>query len=147
MGYRTDVLIGICNMGYRSDVLIAVAFKNKDHLDEVWAVYCMDPRVQKHNLAEAWNRADEGDYPVLWYYETSVKWYDGFEDVQGVEHLIDVASDFAEERKHPYASIKYRIGEEINDTETEERDDDPDGDMLSYLFQKCNIERHLTHDF
>ena len=134
-------------MGYLSDVLIAVAFKNNDHLDEVWAVYCMDPRVQEHNIAEAWTRSDEGDYPVLWYYEPAVKWYDEFEDVQGVEYLIDVASNFARERAHPFAAINYRIGEELTDIETTEREADPHGDMLSYLFQKCNIERHLTHDF
>jgi hypothetical protein len=54
-------------MGYRSDVIIAVAFKDKAHRDEVWAVYCMDPRVQKHGLTTAWKTYDKGDYPVLWY--------------------------------------------------------------------------------
>jgi len=37
-------------MGYRSDVLLAVAFSNEEHRDEVWAAYCLDPRVQKHDL-------------------------------------------------------------------------------------------------
>lgn len=134
-------------MGYRSDVLIAVAFRNKEDRDEVWAVYCMDPRVQKHNLAGAWKNHDEGDYPVLWYEDTDVKWYDNYEDVQGIEHLIAVASDFAQERGHPFGAINYRIGEDLSDIETTEREADPDGNLLSYLFDMCGISRELTHNF
>lgn len=134
-------------MGYRSDVLIAVAFKNKEQRDEVWAVYAMDPRVQKHNLTEQWKTYDEGDYPVLWFKDEGLKWYADYEDVTGVEHLIDVASDFADERGHPFAAINYRIGEELNDVETTEREDDPDGDIMSFLFHMCGIRRELTHNF
>lgn len=134
-------------MGYRSDVLIAVAFKDNEQRDEVWAVYCMDPRVQKHNLTGAWKNYDEGAYPVLWYEAEDVKWYESYDDVSGIEHLIDVASDFAEERGLPYAAINYRIGEELNDIGTTEREADPTGEMLSFLFDMCGIHRELTHNF
>jgi len=134
-------------MGYRSDVLIAVAFKDKEQRDEVWAVYCMDPRVQEHNLTGAWKNYDEGAYPVLWYEADYVKWYENYGDVEGIEHLIEVASTFAQERGHPYAAINYRIGEELNDIETTERNADPDGEMLSFLFEMCGIHRELTHKF
>ena len=132
-------------MGYRSDVLIAVAFSTKEHRDEVWAVYCMDPRVKEHNLAGAWKNHDGGEYPVLWYQEDDVKWYESFDDVQGVTHLIDVASDFAQERGLHYASIMLRIGEEMTDIENVERH--ADGNMMSFLWQLCDVERTIVHNF
>jgi hypothetical protein len=134
-------------MGYRSDVLIAVAFKDKEQRDEVWAVYVMDPRVQKHDLTGVWKNYDEGDYPVLWYEADYVKWYDYYGDVQGIEHLIEVASNFARERGQPFAAINYRVGEELSDIDTTEREADPSGEMLSFLFDMCGIRRELTHNF
>jgi hypothetical protein len=104
-------------MGYRSDVLIAIAFSSVEHRDEVWAVYCIDPRVQKHNLSEVWNRHDDGPYPVLWYSEEYTKWYDSYDDVSGVEHLMDLMSEFAQEKGLPYAYVFYRVGEETTDIE------------------------------
>jgi hypothetical protein len=135
-------------MGYRSDVLIAVAFKNKAQRDEVLAVYVMDQRVTDNNLAPArWKNYDAGEYPVLYYAAEDVKWYDNDDDVQGIEHLIDVASNFAQERGHPFASLYYRIGEELSDIETTEKKADPSGEMMSFLFDMCGIERRLTHNF
>jgi len=136
------------NMGYRSDMLIAVAFKNKAQRDEVLAVYVMDQRVTDNNLAPArWKNYDAGEYPVLYFEAEDVKWYDNDDDVQGIEHLIDVASNFAQERGHPFASLYYRIGEELNDIETTEKKADPSGEMLSFLFDMCGIKRRLTHNF
>jgi len=135
-------------MGYRSDVLIAVAFKNKAQRDEVLAVYVMDQRVTDNNLAPArWKNYDEGEYPVLYFEAEDVKWYDNYDDVQGIEHLIDVASNFAQERGHPFASLYYRIGEGLKDIETAERQADPSGEMMSFLFDMCGIERRFTHNF
>lgn len=132
-------------MGYRSDVLIAVAFRDNAHRDEVWAVYIMDPRVKEHGLAAAWRNYDNGEYPVLWYKEDGVKWYESFDDVQGVNHLIDVASDFAAERGLHYASIQLRVGEEMTDIENVERH--ADGDMMSFLWHLCDVERTIVHNF
>lgn len=134
-------------MGYRSDVVIAVAFENNEHRDEVWAVYCMDPRVQKHNLAGAWKNYDKGDYPVLWYHAEHVKWYDNYHDVQGIEHMIDVASSFAQERGKRYAALHYRIGEDLTDIETMNREADPTGAMGLLLSEFCAIERRIVHNF
>ena len=135
------------NMGYRSDVIIAVAFKDNAHRDEVWAVYCMDPRVQKHDLTGAWKNYDKGDYPVLWYQGNCVKWYDSYEDVQGIEHLAEVASNFARERGYHYGSIYYRVGEEMTDMESAERAADPDGSMMSMLYDLCGIKRRVYNNF
>jgi hypothetical protein len=74
-----------------------------------------------------------------------VKWYESYEGVQGVEHMIDVASDFAGERGLHYASIQLRVGEEMIDIENAEKH--TDGDMMSFLWQLCDVERTITHNF
>lgn len=132
-------------MGYRSDVLIAVAFSSKEHRDEVWAVYIMDPRVKEHGLAAVWRNYDNGEYPVLYYRQDYVKWYENYDDVQGINHLVDVASDFAAERDMNFAAVSLRIGEETTDIETNDRY--TNNDMLSFLWDLCRVERSITHNF
>ena len=132
-------------MGYRSDVLIAVAFSNKEHRDEVWAVYVMDQRVKDHALAGAWKNCDKGEYPVLYYEADYVKYYESYEDVQGIEHMIEVASNFAQERGLHYASIMLRVGEDINDIEHNNRQ--TDNDMAAFLLDMCSVQRSIGHNF
>lgn len=132
-------------MGYRSDVLIAVAFRDNAHRDEVWAVYIMDPRVKEHGLAAVWRNYDNGEYPVLYYQQDYVKWYESYDDVQGINHLVDVASDFAQEREMHYAAVSLRIGEDTTDIETNDRY--TNNAMLSFLWDLCRVERSITHNF
>ena len=136
-------------MGYRSDILIAVAFKTKTQFDEVWAVYCMDPMVQKHNLAEQWTRSDEDEHtPVIFYYEEGIKWYENYDDVKGIERMLTLVEEFYENRKLPFAWLKYRVGEDLKDTEVEEYCSDSDGtDLLGELWKRANIERRIEHSF
>ena len=131
-------------MGYRSDVLIAVAFEDAEHRDAVWAIYCMDRRVGRHNLAAEWRRYDDGKFPVLWYAADSVKWYDNFDDVAGIEHIFEVARAFSEEQGKEFAAINYRIGEETDDISAWEHGD---GDLRGFLWEMCVIERCLVHSF
>lgn len=78
-------------MGYRSDVYIAVAFANEKDMKEVMAVYAMNEHVQKHNLVEQWViKADN----ILYFAETSTKWYDSYEDVQGIKHMLSLVDAF-----------------------------------------------------
>lgn len=136
-------------MGYRNEVLLAIAFKDKAHRDEVLAVYAMDQFVQKHDLLKEWATHDDDDAEVycLWFSADYVKWYDNYEDVQGYEWMSQVAADFAEHRDFPYAWLKYRLGEEEGDTETEELDDDPDGALRQYLWDMCGIECSIRNGF
>lgn len=135
-------------MGYRSDVLIAVAFSSVEHRDEVWSVYCIDPRVQKNRLAGEWKNYDDGPYPALYYEDHDVKWYDNYEDVQGVEYMMDLASEFCQERGKPYAYVFIRVGEETTDLETVERHGgDNEGHMQNMLWELCGVERRITHNF
>ena len=136
-------------MGYRSDILIAIAFKTKTQRDEVWAVYCMDKRVQDHNLAEQWKLSDaDAHTPIMYFYEEGVKWYESYAEVQGIEHMQEVAEQFEYNRKLPFAWLKYRVGEDLKDTEVEEYCSDSDGtDLLGELWQRANIERRIEHSF
>jgi len=136
-------------MGYRSDILIAVAFKTKTQRDEIWAVYCMDPRVQEYNLTEQWKHTDDGEFtPEAYYYAEGVKWYENYDDVTGIERLLTLVEEFNEARQLPFAYVKYRVGEDLNDTEVEEfQGDDPDNELINVLWERAGIERRITHDF
>ena len=125
-------------MGYRSDVYIAVAFANADDLKEVVAVYTIDPRVQKHNLLKDWDVREDN---ILYYHGDYVKWYDDFEDVQGVEHMLHLADKFHEERDMPVAYRFIRIGEDDNDTETREEHGGDDGSLMEMLWDRMQMVR------
>ena len=103
-------------MGYRSDVVLMAVFANAEQHDEVMAVYRMHPNVQKLDLEKAWRRVDLNDGEVVRIYEgNDVKWYESYEDVQGLEYLSSLLADFHEERQFNYAWGNVRIGEEETD--------------------------------
>ena len=103
-------------MGYRSDVSIVVAFDNLDNMKEVLAVYLLDPRVKDMNLMEYWetyqNVYGEKTVYYLKLYEQDWKWYDSYEDVQGLQRLYLLAMEFAENRKFAVAWKEVSIGED-----------------------------------
>lgn len=125
-------------MGYRSDVYIVVAFANADDLKEVVAVYTIDPRVQKHNLLEQWDVREDN---ILYYHGDYVKWYDDYEDVQGVEHMLHLADKFHEERDMAVAYRFIRIGEDDNDTETRDEHGGDDGSLMEMLWNRMQLVR------
>ena len=103
-------------MGYRSDVSIVVAFDNLDNMKEVLAVYLLDPRVKKHDLMQHWetyqNTLTTRPIYYLKLYEQEWKWYDSYEDVQGLQHLYLLAMEFAEKRNFAIAWKEVSIGED-----------------------------------
>ena len=96
-------------MGYRSDVGIIVAFDNLDNMKEVLAVYLLDPRVKKYELMQHWNiyeydTSKDASYmsDAIYYLqlnECDWKWYDSYDDVQGLKYLCELADKFVEERR------------------------------------------------
>ena len=128
-------------MGYRSDVYIAVAFANEKDMKEVMAVYAMNPHVQKHNLLDHW---DIRDGNILYFEEKHTKWYDAYEDVQGIEHMLSLVDDFFHsEREMPLAYRAIRIGEEPDDIEQREQHGDGDGSLIEKLFDGMSVTRHV----
>jgi hypothetical protein len=148
-------------MGYRSDVLLAVVLRTAAQRDELMAVYALDPLVQKHSMVERWQHHTYDDHVALVYQETDIKWYDSFESVQALEHLLILAQTFAEERGFdlpndpdalqqpepvfPYAGVRIRVGEESEDSMIEYREND---DFLQeILYCKAGIRREIVADF
>ena len=127
-------------MGYRSDVYIAVAFANEKDMKEVIAVYAMNENVQKHNLLARWDiKADN----ILYFEETNTKWYDGYEEVKGIEHMLSLADDFHSEREMPLAYRAIRIGEETADIEERYEHGGDDGTLIEMLWDRMNIIRQV----
>tara|TARA_R100000655_G_scaffold103978_1_gene150761 strand:+ start:319 stop:777 length:459 start_codon:yes stop_codon:yes gene_type:complete len=103
-------------MGYRSDVSIVVAFDNLDNMKEVLAVYLLDPRVKEYGLMQNWRTYQNKErLNTIYYfklYEHDWKWYDNYDDVQGLRHLYTLAMEFAEKRNFAVAWKEISIGED-----------------------------------
>ena len=127
-------------MGYYSEVHIAVAFANADDLKEVVAVYTIDPRVQKHNLLQEWEVKEDN---ILYYHADYVKWYDSFDDVTGIEHMLHLADKFYEERDMPVAYRFIRIGEEGADVEDRYEHGGDDGTLIEKLYDGMSVIRQV----
>jgi hypothetical protein len=135
-------------MGYRSDVCLMAVLKNKAHAEEVMAVYRMELSVQKHKLEKEWRRVDMDSGAVVFIYEGEyVKWYDGFEDVQGLLHLQTVLQQFADERNMSSAWGFARVGEESSDLEYEvllisDSEEDTDA-LIDIVYDNLGISRKV----
>ena len=127
-------------MGYRSDVYIGVAFENEADLKELIAVYAIDPRVQKLNLLKEWDVMEDN---ILLCVIEGTKWYDGFEDVQGIEHMLNLADKFDAERDMPIAYRFVRLGEDEGDTETREEHNGDEGQLIEKLWAGMQLSRKM----
>ena len=134
-------------MGYRSDVVLMAVFANAEQHDEAMAVYRMDANVQKHDLEKAWRRVDLRDGEVVRIYEgNNVKWYESYEDVQGLEYLSSLLADFHEERQFNYAWGNVRIGEEETDIVYDTFSSDSN-DLIEIVYDGLGIERSIRLGF
>jgi hypothetical protein len=150
-------------MGYHSDIAIALAFKTREQIDEVLAVYAMHPLVQKHDLTKCWEVHDWNGAWGLTYQNVSVKWYQNYENVQGLEHMADLVATFADERGvdvgetdengkqeivhlFPYAFRLVRVGEDDGDGETQ-TNEAGGGGLADELYDRLNIRREIETDF
>ena len=137
-------------MGYRSDVAIAVAFRTREQMEEVLAVYRMHPKVQEHNVMDKWKiNTDmiDGDPPYMLFQGEDVKWYPNYEDVQAFEHIGVVCNEFADERGFGFAFRLVRIGEEDSDIVVDDnyaRSDDHD--LLYFIAENLSPVRRINCD-
>jgi len=132
-------------MGYRSDVHIGVAFDDAEVLCEVMSIYPMDPNVRKHDTVSKWELMHGN---VLYYCAEYVKWYEGYDEVKAVEHLLDVIKLFADERNISVAWYFIRLGENEDDLETGEYQNGTEGDgLMSYLLDAMRVYRSVGISF
>ena len=127
-------------MGYRSDVYIGVAFENEADLKELLAVYAIDPRVQKLNLLKEWDVMEDN---ILLCVIEGTKWYAGYEDVQGIEHMLNLADKFDAERDMPIAYRFVRLGEDEDDMETREEHNGDEGQLIEKLWAGMQLSRKM----
>jgi len=125
-------------MGYRSDVYIGVAFQSEADLKEVLAVYTIDPRVQKLNLLKEWDVMEDN---ILFCITEGTKWYDNYEDVQGIEHMLTLAEQFHAERDMPVAYRFVRVGEDECDLELREEHGGDEGQLIEKLWDGMRTTR------
>jgi hypothetical protein len=137
-------------MGYRSHVAIAVAFRTREQMEEVLAVYRMHPKVQEHNVMDQWKiNTDmiDGDPPYMLFQGEDVKWYPNYEDVQAFEYIGVVCNEFADERGFGFAFRLVRIGEEDSDIVV---DDDyarsGDHDLSYFIVENLGPVRRINCD-
>tara|TARA_B110000971_G_scaffold106372_1_gene109102 strand:- start:2097 stop:2495 length:399 start_codon:yes stop_codon:yes gene_type:complete len=128
-------------MGYRSDVYIGVAFENAADLKEVIAVYAIDPRVQQLDLMKEWDVMEDN---ILLCVIEGTKWYAGYEDVQGIEHMLNLADKFDAERDMPIAYRFVRLGEDEDDMETrEEHNGQAESQLIEKLWAGMQLSRKM----
>ena len=133
-------------MGYRSDVKIVVIASSKEAMDDLLAVYAMNPAVQKAGGWEelGWERYALGEGRVLTFEEEDTKWYLIYEEVQAIMELCNLAHTFNQERPEDIYAARYvRVGEEYNDIEVEDYGDDYEYDMHDVLSVNRTIEISL----
>ena len=99
-------------MGYRSDVGIVVAFKTREDMEKVIAIYKMDVDVQRLDLFAEWSIYVGREVCFLQYKNEHIKWYDDFEDVVGIRNLPKLAESFGEAQDIPYAWKELNVGED-----------------------------------
>jgi len=132
-------------MGYRSDVCLMAVLNSKEQAEEVTAVYRMNKNVQRHNLWKEWRRVDmdSGAVVLIWEAE-DVKFYEAYEDVQGLMYMRELLQDFADHRGEDFrfAWGKARIGEEMEDTEYEVSSDQL-FELVDVIYENLGIVRKL----
>lgn len=137
-------------MGYRSDVVRLAVLESEAHADEVMAAYSMDMLVQHHNCAKDWRRKTLPDGKALIYYHgENVKWYESYEDVQAMEHMLTVLQQFCENRWLSYAFGMAHVGENYEDVDYEvSRDGDKGDDLSDVVYDLMELRRsvHLHID-
>lgn len=148
-------------MGYRSDVVYAFAFKTREQIEEVLAIYQMHQFVQKHDLVKVWATHEWDGCWGLTYQAESVKWYDGYEDVIAINHMKNVVDDFVEQRGEdvgpidndgkqevivafPYAYRMLRIGENDDDIE---HDSSSNSNLDDELWDRLSLRREIETNF
>lgn len=135
-------------MGYRSEVVIMAVVGNKEHADEVMAVYRMHKDVGEYNIEDRWRRVelDSGPVAMIWEAE-NVKFYEGYPDVQAATHMRELLRDFEDNRDDfSYAWALARIGEDYDDLVYDLEDGGTDLNLPDIIYENLTIVRRIELD-
>jgi len=120
-------------MGYRSDVAYVIKFDDIETRDNfVTLMLAKNEPI----VTQAINECEYGykDDPIITFKQESVKWYEGFEDVQAHQQLMKDAVEIYGKKGGRYRFIS--VGE---DGAEECEEDDDDGDLWDYITTRHEI--------
>ena len=102
-------------MGYRSQVVLAIA---EPLIPQFMVTMAKSPQARAMCFGDAEPQRDfQGEKGSLFFEWDSIKWYEGYEEVQAIEDFINWAEDKLEiDGKEHFRFV--RIGEEYDDIET-----------------------------
>lgn len=129
-------------MGYRSDIKIVVLASSKEAMDDLIAVYNMIPSVQKEGGFKelGWEHYPLGEGRVVTFEEGHIKWYLGYNDVDAIMELCELAHTFNQERPDDvYTARCIRVGENMNDVEVYDYGDSYEYDIDDILSVRTEI--------
>lgn len=114
-------------MGYYSQVAFAIRGKKEDVIPVLMTLRLEGSAATKAALDELSASEHEG-WLTLSFYEESVKWYDGYDDVDALKAIYEKFKDEenADERRL-FDGAFVRIGEDDNDIESDYWGDEPYG--------------------
>lgn len=125
-------------MGYRSDVAVAIMFNTKEDLLTFRTKHKIlggttEQEITNLNVIEYQNKV------VAFAYYDSVKWYDGYEDVQAVMQMLEDAQEAK------FSTMLIRIGEEISDIEYDSHIyNDEQGEASLGLYELFSVSRTIN---
>lgn len=127
-------------MGYRSEVSYRIGFRNKTILNEFIAKVMVLGGAECNALKECLIEED-GDFWVVNFYASDVKWYDGYTDVDGHTKLYNLAVEWYPD---DCAYQFLRVGESDDDSQCE---NDGADDVLDYVWDDFRIVRYIETPF
>jgi len=120
-------------MGYRSDVAYVIKFKTIEERD-AYVTY-MSAKNDEH-IKQALTEVDFSDKedPIITFKTESVKWYDGFDDVEAHRQIYRHAHELE------VASFRFLAVGEDGQEEYEEKDMEGIGGLYEYVYAVHRIE-------
>ena len=127
-------------MGYRSEVAYRIGFRDKKILNEFIAKVMVLGGYECDALREC-SIEEDGDTWFVNFYASDVKWYEGYEDVEGHTRMYKLAVEWYPD---DCAYQFLRVGESDDDSQS---DTDGADDITDCVWDDFRIIRYIETPF
>jgi hypothetical protein len=127
-------------MGYRSEVAYRIGFRDKKILNEFIAKVMVLGGHECEALKEC-SIEEDGDTWFINFYASDVKWYEGYEDVEGHTRMYKLAVEWYPD---DCAYQFLRVGESDDDSQS---DTDGADDITDCVWDDFRIIRYIETPF
>jgi hypothetical protein len=127
-------------MGYRSEVAYRIGFRDKKILNEFIAKVMVLGGHECDALKEC-SLEEDGDKWFVNFYASDVKWYEGYEDVEGHTRMYKLAVEWYPD---DCAYQFLRVGESDDDSQS---DTDGADDITDCVWDDFRIVRYIETPF